>query len=157
MIFNIEEYKSQLNACNLNTVMIIENFILNNSGKYSKTELWNALPKDVRYQSCKVLIDFLIFSKKIFIENKKIHWSLSQKIFDNTKYNSQNRMPTLTSLSNILEFISKNENLFSKTELWKALPKKIMYQTYKVAIEYLIDSKLLEIQNKKIILGGNIK
>ncbi len=28
-----------------------------------------------------------------------------------------------------------------RTELWKKLPKKIMYQTFKVVIDYLIDSR----------------
>jgi hypothetical protein len=115
MIFNIEDYSSQLNGCNLTTIIDLENFILENSGKYSKTQLWNAISNDIRYQSYKVVIEFLLFSQKIRIENKKIFWCETNYNFDKDSYNGQNRMPTLTTLSNILKFVSENQNTYSKT------------------------------------------
>ena len=158
MIFSPEEYSSQNHGCTLNTITNIEQFIFENSGKYSKTELWAALPKKIMYQSYKVVIEFLLFSGKIRVENRKVVWNNFDLNFDLSTYNAQNHAPTLTTITNILEFVSKNSNIYSKTELWNALPKKIMYQSYKVILEYLLISGLLKIEGRKVIfIGGENK
>jgi len=59
--------------------------------------------------------------------------------------------PRLDTISMVEETIKKNNGL-SKTELWKKLPKQMMYQTFSTVIDYLIETK-------KIILNteGKIK
>ena len=47
--------------------------------------------------------------------------------------------PTLSTIVMVEKTIQKMEYP-TKTQLWKALPKKVMYQTFCVIIEYLIDS-----------------
>lgn len=39
----------------------------------------------------------------------------------------------------------------TKTELWRMLPKKVMYQTFSVILDYLQDSNKITIQDGKII------
>jgi len=42
----------------------------------------------------------------------------------------------------MIEDAIKNAKDYPKrTELWKRLPKKVMYQTYKIVIDYLIESR----------------
>ena len=53
--------------------------------------------------------------------------------------NEQIHSPTLSTILMVEETIQKMEYPM-KTELWKALPKKVMYQTFCVVIEYLIQS-----------------
>jgi len=43
----------------LQTVLMIERFIENNSGEYRKTELWNSLPKKVMWQTFQIIIEYL--------------------------------------------------------------------------------------------------
>jgi hypothetical protein len=43
----------------LQTVLMVEKFIDDNSGEYKKTELWNSLPKKVMWQTFQVIIDYL--------------------------------------------------------------------------------------------------
>jgi len=38
-----------------------------------------------------------------------------------------------------------------KTELWKALPKKVMYQTFDLIIDYLLNSGKILIDDGKIV------
>ncbi len=49
--------------------------------------------------------------------------------------------PRLDTVLMIEEAIKKAEDYPTRTELWKALPKKAMYQTFKIVIDYLIDSR----------------
>lgn len=46
-------------------------------------------------------------------------------------------LPTLDTLKMIEETIKSNNRKYSKTELWEHLPRKVMYQTYKVGLDYL--------------------
>jgi hypothetical protein len=48
--------------------------------------------------------------------------------------------PQLDTVLMVEEFIRKNSGEFKKKSLWESLPKKMMYQTYCVIIDYLIDS-----------------
>ncbi len=50
------------------------------------------------------------------------------------------RSPNLDTILMIEKHIQENSTEMSKTELWKTLPKKMMYGTYNKAIEYLISS-----------------
>jgi len=47
------------------------------------------------------------------------------------------RSPTLGTVLMIEKTIEKYSGEFSRTELWKALPKKVMWQTYLIVLDYL--------------------
>lgn len=47
------------------------------------------------------------------------------------------RSPTLQTVLMVEEFINKNSGEYKKTELFRRLPKKVMWQTFKVIIDYL--------------------
>ena len=48
--------------------------------------------------------------------------------------------PRLDTVLMVEQHIKDNGGI-SKKELWRTLPRKVMYQTYKTVIDYLIDSK----------------
>ena len=50
------------------------------------------------------------------------------------------RYPRLDTVIRIEEFIKKHDGEFRKKQLWEKLPKKIMYQTFSIALDYLIIS-----------------
>lgn len=47
------------------------------------------------------------------------------------------RSPTLDTVLMIEKAIEKYSGEFNRTELWKKLPRKVMWQTYLVALDYL--------------------
>jgi len=47
------------------------------------------------------------------------------------------RSPTLTTVLMIEETINKYSGEFNRTELWKKLPRKVMWQTYTLVLNYL--------------------
>ena len=49
--------------------------------------------------------------------------------------------PRLDTVLMIEKAIKTAEDYPSKTMLWKMLPKKVMYQTYKTVIDYLVESR----------------
>lgn len=49
--------------------------------------------------------------------------------------------PRLDTVLMIEDAIKNSGDYPKRTELWKKLPKKVMYQTYKIVIDYLIDSR----------------
>lgn len=54
----------------LQTVLMVEKFINENSGEYKKTELWNSLPKKVMWQTFQVIIAYLGSINKIAYDNE---------------------------------------------------------------------------------------
>ena len=59
----------------LDTVLMVENFIKENDGEFKKKALWEHLPKKMMYQTFCVIIDYLLYSKKISIDSEsKIGW-----------------------------------------------------------------------------------
>jgi len=59
----------------LDTVLMIENFIREHDGEFTKKSLWQGLPKQVMYQTFCLVIDYLLFSRKISIDAEgKIGW-----------------------------------------------------------------------------------
>ena len=54
--------------------------------------------------------------------------------------------PQLNTILMVEEIIQKMD-CPKKTELWKALPKKVMYQTYCMIIDYLEESGKIMIDN----------
>ena len=49
------------------------------------------------------------------------------------------RSPTLDTVLMVEKTIDKYSGDFNRTELWKKLPKKVMWQTYLVVLDYLQD------------------
>ena len=51
--------------------------------------------------------------------------------------NNFSRSPTLDTVLMVERHIDKHSGEFNRTELWKKLPKKVMWQTYLVILDYL--------------------
>jgi hypothetical protein len=47
------------------------------------------------------------------------------------------RSPTLDTVLMVEKTIDKYSGEFNRTELWKKLPKKVMWQTYLIILDYL--------------------
>lgn len=59
----------------LDTVLMVEDFIKEFDGEFKKRKLWESLPKKMMYQTFQVIINYLLFSKKISIDSEgKIGW-----------------------------------------------------------------------------------
>jgi hypothetical protein len=50
---------------------------------------------------------------------------------------SYERSPTLSTVLMVEKEIDRHSGEFNQTQLWKALPKKVMWQTYLVVLDYL--------------------
>ena len=50
------------------------------------------------------------------------------------------RSPTLQTVLMIERFIDDNSGEYKKTELWRRLPRKVMWQTFQVIMTYLEDT-----------------
>ncbi len=50
------------------------------------------------------------------------------------------RYPRLDTVLKIEEFIKEKDGEYRKKQLWSKLPKKIMYQTFSIVIDYLLIS-----------------
>lgn len=68
--------KNSAHSPTLETVLMIEDFIRDNSGKYTKVQVWRNLPRKVMYQTFCVAFDYLTESSKISSEfgADKIVW-----------------------------------------------------------------------------------
>ena len=53
------------------------------------------------------------------------------------KRNSNARSPTLQTVLMVERFIDDNSGEYKKTKLFKKLPKKVMWQTFQIIMEYL--------------------
>lgn len=59
----------------LDTVLMVEEFIKKHNGEFKKRKLWESLPKKMMYQTFCVIIDYLLYSRKISIDCEgKIGW-----------------------------------------------------------------------------------
>ncbi|MEA3329134.1 MAG: hypothetical protein U9Q06_00130 [Nanoarchaeota archaeon] len=56
------------------------------------------------------------------------------------KQNPLARFPRLDTVLMVEEFIRKYDGEFKKRALWEALPKKMMYQTFSIIIDYLLET-----------------
>ena len=59
--------------------------------------------------------------------------------------------PKLNSILMVEKIIQEMKEYPSKMELWKALPKKMQYQTFNLILNYLEKSNKIMFDNKKII------
>jgi hypothetical protein len=68
MKFNIGEIITR--SPRLETVVMVEKFIKDNSGEYKKTELFQKLPKKMMWGTFNVILKYLWDTNKIGIDNK---------------------------------------------------------------------------------------
>lgn len=54
----------------LDTVLMVEEFIKKHSGDYKKKRLWESLPKKMMYQTFCVVFDYLVHSGKIVTDKE---------------------------------------------------------------------------------------
>lgn len=67
--------KNILHYPQLDTVLMVEEFIKKHDGEFKKRKLWESLPKKMMYQTFCVIIDYLLYSGKISIDKEgKIGW-----------------------------------------------------------------------------------
>lgn len=67
--------RSILHYPQLDTVLMVEEFIKEHSGDYRKKELWQKLPRKMMYQTFCVVLDYLFESWKIVSDREgKIVW-----------------------------------------------------------------------------------
>ena len=60
-----------------------------------------------------------------------------QKFIQGKKQSSFERSPTLETVMMVEKTIEENSGEFSRTKLWKLLPRKVMWQTFLVILDYL--------------------
>ena len=69
------EIKQMVRYPRLDTVLMVERSIQKYDGEFKKRALWEHLPKKMMYQTFCVVIDYLIYSRKISIDAEgKIGW-----------------------------------------------------------------------------------
>ncbi len=62
------------------------------------------------------------------------------------------RSPSLDSILMVEKTIQKHSKQYGKYQLWKKLPRKMMYQTYHVILTYLEQSgKIITAKNGRLI------
>ena len=67
--------KAILRYPRLDTVLMVEQFIKKHDGEFKKRKLWEHLPKKTMYQTFCVIIDYLLYSRKISVDIEgKIGW-----------------------------------------------------------------------------------
>ena len=65
----------------LDTVLMVEQFIREHSGEYTKTALWQKLPKRTMYQTFSLIIEYLGESAKVSIDREgKVGWIYNPKL-----------------------------------------------------------------------------
>lgn len=57
--------------------------------------------------------------------------------------------PRLDTVLMVEEFVKEHSGEFKKRPLWERLPKKVMYQTYCLIVDYLMDSNKIAIDKEK--------
>jgi hypothetical protein len=73
-----------------------------------------------------------------------------QQISENN--NQFARAPSLTTVIMVEKTIEKYSGEFNRTDLWKKLPKKVMWQTYLVIIDYLQSIHKIAFDEKGILV-----
>lgn len=59
----------------LDTILMVEDFIMKHSGEFKKKKIWEKLPRKVMYQTFCVIFNYLLESGKIVVDKEgKIVW-----------------------------------------------------------------------------------
>lgn len=67
--------KNILHYPRLDTVLMVENAVKRYDGEFKKRSLWEHLPRKMMYQTYCIIIDYLLYSRKISIDSEgKIGW-----------------------------------------------------------------------------------
>jgi hypothetical protein len=66
--------KNGLHEPNLATILMVERAIHNAKDYPTKTQLWKSLPRDVQYQTFNRIINYLLSSNKIIMNDRQIVW-----------------------------------------------------------------------------------
>jgi hypothetical protein len=61
------------------------------------------------------------------------------------------RYPRLDTILMVEKFIKEHDGEFKKRKLWESLPKKMMYQTFSLTINYLLESRKISIDSENKI------
>lgn len=89
MIFMEAEIKNNsefARSPTLQTVLMVEKFIDDNSGAYKKTELFNKLPRKVMWQTFQVIMEYLESINKITYDNERyIVYIWNPKLYEKMK------------------------------------------------------------------------
>lgn len=60
----------------------------------------------------------------------------------------QARYPRLDTVLMLEEFIREHDGEYKKKQLWERLPKKMMYQTFSIAVDYLLVSGKISVDSE---------
>lgn len=74
--------KKILHYPRLDTVLMVEDKLRKSRKEFSRTELWDALPKQMQYQTLQVILDYLLKSNKIVFAGSKIVWIATNQKLD---------------------------------------------------------------------------
>lgn len=66
--------KNGLHEPNLATILMVERAIHKVKDYPTKTQLWKSLPRDVQYQTFNRIINYLLSSNKIIMNDRQIVW-----------------------------------------------------------------------------------
>lgn len=61
------------------------------------------------------------------------------------------RYPRLDTILMVEAYIRKHDGEFKKRKLWESLPRRMMYQTFCVIMEYLLSSRKISIDKENKI------
>ena len=54
---------------------MVEKFIQDNDGEYKRKQMWEKLPRGMMYQTFRVVVEYLLYSRKISVDQEgKIGW-----------------------------------------------------------------------------------
>jgi len=67
----------------LDSILMVEGAIQNSEDYPTRMELWRSLPRQMQYQTFKLILDYLERSNKIMLQGDKIIWIFA----DNKKLN----------------------------------------------------------------------
>lgn len=83
--------------------------------------------------------------------NKVIKMQIQQmkkKPFEQKMFSS----PTLDTVMMVEKTIEKFNGQFNKTQIWERLPRKVMWKTYNVILNYLMEINKIGIADKNILV-----
>ena len=69
-----------------------------------------------------------------------------------TEQNPFIRSPTLDTVLMVEKAIEEYSGEFNRTELWKKLPRKVMWQTYLIILDYLQSINKVAISNNGVLV-----
>lgn len=86
----LSEQRTILHYPQLDTVLMVEEFIRGHSGEFKKRSLWEHLPRKMMYQTFCVIFNYLIGSGKIAVDREgKLAWiwnpELAKRFLSNPK------------------------------------------------------------------------